>query len=552
MTKTTKVYLLNLPIERDYKHTIYFNNDDGNGRTRQFEEFTKHKIKSYENFSYQRKDGIIRVPAKFDEVITCNYVLYQNPDFNNKWFYAFITDIKYVQPDRTDIYIETDCIQTWMFDIKIQPSFVEREHVKDDTPGKHTFPEQLETGDYIANKKIKYQKLVYRAFVVGSTIDLAAPLSEKFPNVDGTLYNGIYSGIRYYYFKDSATLSDILLSVAEAGKSDGIVSIFMVPSEFLQSYDTEDFEPRPLRNGEEVPFSVGPVTERWYSSGYLENEFIQEKITKLTTINGYEPKNNKLFTYPYSYILMSNNSGGAAVYKYELFSIDGVYDFYINFALTPGGSIRIIPKDYNGVEANNEEGLNAGKLPICAWTTDVYTNWLTQNSVNISVQLARSAYQMTAGAISSAAQGASSGNIVGAVGSAADSVANGIFDIASTMGEIYAHSLQPPQAEGNINSGDVTMSNGDLTFTAYQMTIKAEYAEMIDNFFTMFGYKVNLVKIPNTNHRRDYWYTKTIDVNIDGNIPQQDLQIIKNAYDKGITFWRDTDLIGTYTKNPTI
>ena len=31
-----------------------------------------------------------------------------------------------------------------------------------------------------------------------------------------------------------------------------------------------------------------------------------------TTINGYTPKNNKLFTAPFKYLLVDNNSGGAA------------------------------------------------------------------------------------------------------------------------------------------------------------------------------------------------------------------------------------------------
>lgn len=546
MDKITVVHLLTVPLENDYKHTIYFKN-----KTAQ-QVYFYNKIKhSFSDFSYQRKDDVIRIPESYDTVMNCNYVMYKNPEYNNKLFFAFITDIKYVQPDRTDVYIETDVIQTWMFDIEIKQSFVEREHVKDDNIGANTYPEQLETGDYVVDNKVIYQKLVYRGYVLGATTDLTKfdniESSDRFTHIRGEIYNGIYSGVRYFYFNDTATIGNVLVSAANDGKSDTIVSIFMVPKEFIQHDESG-----------KILASFGPNTQLWSTSA--GSDVVQTPIYKPTSINGYIPKNNKLFTYPYCYILMSNNSGGGATYKYELFNdVNNLCDFYINFALTPGCSIRLIPKKYNGIESNNEEGLNGGKFPSCSWTTDVYTNWLTQNAINYPVKIASGAVSAITGAVSGAASGAVVGSAAGPVGTVAGAVggglsgaAGGVLSIASTIGEKYQHSLQPPQAEGNLNSGDVTFANGDLTFTAYQMSIKAEYAKIIDDYFSMFGYKVNRVKVPNSNHRRDYWYTKTIDVDIDGEIPQKDMQIIKNAYNNGITFWTDPNSIGIYSSNPII
>ena len=79
------------------------------------------------------------------------------------------------------------------------------------------------------------------------------------------------------------------------------------------------------------------------------------------------------------------------------------------------------------------------------------------------------------------------------------------------------------------------------------MSIIHEIARMLDGYFDMFGYKTNLIKTPNKAHRSRYWYTKTIDVNIDGNLPQNDLQIIKDAYNRGITFWRNASEIQDYS-----
>jgi hypothetical protein len=63
----------------------------------------------------------------------------------------------------------------------------------------------------------------------------------------------------------------------------------------------------------------------------------------------------------------------------------------------------------------------------------------------------------------------------------------------------------------------------------------------------MFGYKVNRVKVPNKAHRGRYWFTKTIDVNIDGAIPMEDMQKIKDCYNRGITFWRNETVYQNYS-----
>ena len=518
----TEVRLMNVPLENDYKHTIYFES-----KTAQ-ESYFKGKstnVSTFNNLSYQRKDGFIRIPKKFDDVCgKYNYVMYQNPAYSNKWFYAFITKFEFKSDGLTDIYIETDVIQTWLFDYRVLPSFIEREHVDDDTIGLHTVPEQLEHGEYTCYLNVSDESITAGAigYVIGSTVDLSGADEEltteqakalSWENVGGSIYGKVYSGIKYFFYSasQSSKVNNVLTNLAKAGKSDAVTCLFMCPWVFLNISD----------DGEVV--SVKTDGFKWSNTG-------NTPIIKPSGCGAYGPRNNKLLSYPYRYLLMSNNSGSSAVYHYELFNSDNC-DFQIDGVITPGFSCRIKPLKYNGVEENNEEGLTLGKYPICNWNTDVYTNWLTQNSVNIATSLG-------AGAI---------GTVASALTLQGDGVMAGLMGIANTMGEIYSHSLQPPQAEGNINSGDVNFATGNLTFTAYHMTIKEEYAKMIDGFFDMFGYKVNMVKTPNVNHRSKWWYTKTIDVSIDGAIPMDDMSKIKECYNKGITFWKDTANIGNYS-----
>lgn len=81
------------------------------------------------------------------------------------------------------------------------------------------------------------------------------------------------------------------------------------------------------------------------------------------------------------------------------------------------------------------------------------------------------------------------------------------------------------------------------------MSIKKEYAEIIDNYFTMYGYKVNTLKIPNLKNRPNWNYVKTIDVNIIGDIPQNHLQTIKNMFNNGVTLWHNPSTFLDYSQN---
>ena len=80
------------------------------------------------------------------------------------------------------------------------------------------------------------------------------------------------------------------------------------------------------------------------------------------------------------------------------------------------------------------------------------------------------------------------------------------------------------------------------------MSIKAQQAKVIDDYFTRYGYKVNSLKVPNYNTRPFWNYIQTIDPNITGSIPFNDIVKIKNIYEKGITFWHTND-IGDYSKD---
>ena len=89
--------------------------------------------------------------------------------------------------------------------------------------------------------------------------------------------------------------------------------------------------------------------------------------------------------------------------------------------------------------------------------------------------------------------------------------------------------------------------NNKNIFTRY--TIKKQFAERIDKFFDMYGYLTNTVKIPNLNNRPNWNYVKTIGANIIADIPQQDLQILKDMFNNGVTLWHNKDTFLDYSQN---
>ena len=76
--------------------------------------------------------------------------MYQNDNYSDKWFYAYITGMEYINDNMTRISIATDVFQTWQFDLIYKASYVEREmiDVSSDVPGANLNPENLESGEY--------------------------------------------------------------------------------------------------------------------------------------------------------------------------------------------------------------------------------------------------------------------------------------------------------------------------------------------------------------------------------------------------------------------
>ena len=119
-----------------------------------------------------------------------------------------------------------------------------------------------------------------------------------------------------------------------------------------------------------------------------------------TSINGYVPKNNKLFTSPYNYLMITNNGGMDITYRWEDFSSSNA-NFTVRAVPKQGCDIKLTPSNYKSTDLNGgyEWSVTAQKLPCISWNSDYYLNWQAVNGANIKVQTTLSALNFAGGVI---------------------------------------------------------------------------------------------------------------------------------------------------------
>ena len=148
---STSIRLLKgVPLDPTYRNTLYFKPDEKNKQTAIFLSYVKSSSHILGNQSYQRVNkGKLRIELKAEDVYDCNYMMFQNANFGDKMFYAFITNVEYVNNVVCEVSYEIDVMQTWYFDYELRDCFVEREHSTSDVIGNNLLVEPVDLGDII-------------------------------------------------------------------------------------------------------------------------------------------------------------------------------------------------------------------------------------------------------------------------------------------------------------------------------------------------------------------------------------------------------------------
>ena len=506
-------------------------------------------VSSANNYSFIRGErGYIKTSFSYNDALKCNYMAFQNPDYSNKWFFAFIDDVIYDNDGTARIRYTIDEFSTWFDYWNPEPCFVEREHVSDDTFGLHTIDEGLNFGDYIVSASGSIESSVFSYTKMHVCIGVSW-LPDNTPNLYTTnrMIGGVYSGTYYLVFLGAGDAAKFIKAYASLSHVGDIQCLYMIP-EVLASINSSTVWSSADLGGET---GIEFITLHGSTGVTIINDNIT--ISRPTTIGSYTPKNNKVLCYPYNALTISNNSGSMSEYKYEDF-INNSPVFSLVGLQAPSCPMFIYPKNYKK-DATSKSGYSWGlplaKIPQGSWNADMYTNWMTQNGINI---LGMRIDAPTAHAIGGSLQA-----LTGAATGSYESIGSGIGSMLGAVQESYRASMIPNQIGGQTTVGDVTFAYDKLAPTYYKMQIREEVARVIDDWFTRFGYKINRVKLPN-QIGRTYWNFVKIgsgesigySTNQTRSVPAASMEIINTIYRNGTTIWHDHANIGNYSLNNTI
>lgn len=552
----TEVRLLsNVPLSNSYEHTMTFTD-----KTAQSDYFKSKSAFTFTDFTYQRDNGSIRVPQSYDSLYNCNYVMYRNNDFSTKWFYAFITKKTYVNPNMTEIEFELDVYQTWQFDMIFNPSFVVREHTKrwnsDGSPVVNTVDEGLNYGTEYKTVKvdrfIPYNNIFYLVIVCTERMDTNGS------GVDPTV-NGSPQPLTYYVhpFKMDGTTPTVKVDGMNYGLSninDVLKSLYKqtnAVNNIASMYVTEFFGYASMDGTTFTSDILEPVTIQDSTNSFNTlrakglNQYgtltqnMGDKYSGFTSVD-----ESKLLMYPYTVTVLTDMKGNHQEIKNEYIDDTNIQitvkgslgtsnkvGYYVNNYLVDGGL------SYAGTVALEKAIINnnPNDVPVI---TDLLSAYLQGNRNSIENSKNSLLFNSVFGAVGNAM----TRNVAGAIANAG----NSYFEVSGMLAKMK-----------DIDNTPATISKmGSNTYFDYGNDIKGlyiikkeitdEYRKKLTDFFKMYGYKVNEVKIPNMTSRANYNYVQTVGANITGNIPQDDQEKIREIFNKGVTLWHG-DYIGSYS-----
>lgn len=348
--------------------------------------------------------------------------------------------------------------------------------------------------------------------------DVATDVLTDGPGVYGHVYDGIYGAATLWAFlaEDVESINAKLNEYIQ--KPEAVIGVYTCNSLSIDHH--------------QIPTGGLRLTDE--ATGYEYNGRLGFSLNPSTaTLDGYKPRNRKLYTYPYNFVHVDNLEGGSLDLRYEFF--EGYSPTVKTIAsITQPVEVLLRPTHYknSGDEIDITQGIKIGNFPLCSWAFDAYQAWIAQNAIPQLINVG-------AGIANGAMAGIMFGPLAGAM--------SGVGTLANTLTDFYTASIQADITRGNIASGSAAFGHKMKDFFYARMSITDQHARMIDEFFDRYGYATNRVKQPNISGRTYWNYVKTKGAVITGSVPTSDANKICSIYDKGITFWKSGNQIGNYS-----
>lgn len=553
---STITLLFNVPLNNKYDNTYYFAslNEQANFF---FSNFSKQ---TFTQQSYQRKNrGWLRLSARYRDVYNANYMYFMNNfrsatthvsqmTYEQKQFYAFITQVNYINDMTVEIQYEIDVIQSYMFNWTLPQCMVERETVDGDSIYKNYIDEGIPVSDYANSDAAPIEftanidsyprtyPLGRMKYVVAATCDYNYQDTSDGVPITSNL-KGAVCGCKFHQFAD-ATSCIAWLDAMPGEKYAAVLGIYLVP--------------------EVISLSSSAYNTLYYNLQYSKYDYYD-----YTT--AFTPKNKKMYHSPYCSLVIQNSEGASMAFDPTQFWGSASFTLHFSPVLPITGylsadyyKVKIMPSP--GIRGTNSPflySLPLPSLPTFTWANDTYKAWLALNSGYMqtakTVAIIDTVVDTAVGIknVGSAIGGLLTGALTGSAGalssgvSALDSLAGSVKSVTSdlaTINNLYTQDknaqIVPDSFNGSADNQASALA-GTYGFYSYVRFPTRDVAVSIDNYFTMFGYKIREIKTPSLDNRTRFTYVKTLNMDVEGFIPTDDRDAINNIFNAGIRFWKD-------------
>ena len=471
--------------------------------------------KTITNSQYQRKDNVLRIAENIEDLYGYNYCMYKNCHFNDKWFYAFITKMEYLNEKVTLVYLETDVYQTWQFDFRLSDSFIERQHP--DVDSFNTIEDNVAHGQLIVKKTVNYN------FTGGYFVFCSAD-----PSQDDTSNSATYSFsigdytipclIIYFDSSKAMDLINFVQRVANKGRGDRIMSIVYVPH--IPPSQRSNMDLQGITSGDVGSFNV--------CTGFNNTGSLQDTVSCNFGDIPYTYK--KELCYPYSKIVVSDTTTGQIIeLAPEKFADLSNVQFDIQPTISEMPSYRVIPCNYCGQAKAFNHALVVHASTSLPTVNNLYSKYMMNNG-NIN-----SMKEAFAG--------------IGMASSVATLSGQGVVSSIEQISGIVAQENQASKLGNQVGS----ISDGAMERICYQNGLEIDFfgmdsshEQMARKYWKMYGYPVHALGTPLLNSGGDLNFTKLVNPNISGAIPQEDIRKLENIFSKGVTIWHNPNTYREY------
>lgn len=497
---------------------------------------TRTPVKSYTGLTFQRVEseiinsgsprlaGTIRLPLNNDlEILRkCGYMTFQNS--GDIKYYAFIDEVNYINAGNVEIRYTIDDFQTYLTDYLnnwTDKCFVEQEHINraDDDPKYLDGSTQgVNPSSLIWNDDNIYQKSINSIDYIGLAMLLDVELKEKLEEIGMTIrvINNGRSSIMLATFNRKFEVGDIGKIIAVLSEAERYKYVVECVASAYPIYSNKQVTPMSTN------FNVFPKK-----------------------INSYFFKNGIMRTYPFHQFFIKSTTGESVSIKAKDCrynnSGDLIIDLTIPAYLTKEAMVSVSPLPPVYILDKRPPINKSVRFPISATIPiqrDQLLTFLSTSAALKAASFAGSAGTAIGGALMLASGAGAAVGVPLLIGGAAGMFGTGASAIMAEQNRI--------EPTGNFSNDVYSLCSGMHGFDIITYSVSENEGQMLDEYFSVYGYITNKVKIPNIKNRNNFNFVKCHDISNFRGVPPRAKTAMTNAFSKGVFIWHNLGQIGNY------